>query len=70
MRFMQFVREIRVDNFGAWGTRHIFQQMKPATQHTELAAVGGRNIPAIFGECLSISGVSARANAGDKTLAQ
>ena len=26
-RFMQLVREIRVDNFGAWGTRHVFQQM-------------------------------------------
>lgn len=25
--FMQLVREIRVDNFGAWGTRHVFQQM-------------------------------------------
>eukprot|EP00438_Fugacium_kawagutii_P015065 Skav200432 [mRNA] locus=scaffold578:85572:87562:- [translate_table: standard] len=25
--FMDFVREVRVDNFGAWGTRHIFQQM-------------------------------------------
>lgn len=25
--FMDFVREVRVDNFGAWGTRHIFEQM-------------------------------------------
>ena len=26
--FTDFVRELRVDNFGAWGTRHIFQQMQ------------------------------------------
>ena len=29
---MQFVREIRVDNFGAWGTRHVFQEMGSETQ--------------------------------------
>ena len=26
--FTDFVREVRVDNFGAWGTRHILEQMR------------------------------------------
>ena len=33
--FFDFVKEVRVDNFGAWGTRHIFEQMRLDTSLTD-----------------------------------